>query len=306
MTDSVADRTTDQGTDSKEERLVLKGRSKSWAVGGRTLIMGVLNVTPDSFYDGGRYLDRGLALERAHRMVAEGADLIDVGGESTRPGATPVEVDEELRRVIPVVEEIAKAGIAVSVDTSKATVAERALGAGAEVVNDITALEGDPRMAGVCAASGAAVVLMHMRGTPETMQRDVVYTDIVLEVRTYLEARVKFAIESGIAVDRIAIDPGIGFGKSAEGSLELLRRLGEFTSLGAPLLVGLSRKSFIGLMIGEEAQGAESSNSDARLVGTIAASAAAIMNGAQILRVHDVKETREAALVADSVKRPGA
>lgn len=310
MTDSVVDRTTDRTTDPRAERLVLKGRSKSWVVGGRTLIMGVLNVTPDSFYDGGRYLDAGLALERAHRMVAEGADWVDVGGESTRPGATPVPVDEELRRVIPVVEEIAKAGIAVSVDTAKATVAERALGAGAEVINDVTALEGDPRMAAVCAASGAAVVLMHMRGTPVSMQADVRYSDIVSEVRSYLKARIRFAVESGIDADKIVIDPGIGFGKSAEGSLELIRRLGEFASLGTPLLVGLSRKSFIGALVDSDRAASltdtpsGSPASEARLAGTIAASVVAIMNGAQILRVHDVKETREAALVADSVKRP--
>ncbi len=316
MTDPVTEEAVGQAagltTVSTKSEFILKGRSKSWTLGSRTGIMGVLNVTPDSFYDGGLYLDKGLAVERALRMIAEGADWVDVGGESTRPGAAPVAVDEELRRTIPVVEALAGEGIAVSIDTMKAEVAESALDAGAEIVNDVSALGFDPRMVGVCASYGAGVILMHKRGTPESMQDNVEYTDILSEVRSTLAARVEFAIENGIDVSSIAVDPGIGFGKSASGSLELIRRLGEFKSFGRPLLVGLSRKSFIGHILDTGGAGALkgspkeplscSNSSKDRLSGTIAACTAAVMNGAHILRVHDVKEAYEAAAVADCLK----
>ncbi len=280
--------------------LILKGRSKSWTLGRRTLIMGVLNVTPDSFYDGGRYLDKGRAVERARQMVDEGADWIDVGGESTRPGATPVGLEEELRRTTHIVEALAKDGITVSIDTMKAKVAEAALAAGAEILNDISALSNDPRMVKVCADYGTAIILMHKRGTPADMQSDVEYTDLLHEVYGFLEARIKFAVENGIGASSIAIDPGIGFGKSAEGCLELIKSLGRFKSLGRPLLVGLSRKSFIGRVMTDASE--KSATPEERLAGTIAANTAAVMNGAHILRVHDVRAAREAAQIADAVK----
>ena len=300
MTDSLAE----EATGLTKGGLILKGRSRSWTLGTRTGIMGVLNVTPDSFFDGGQYLDRGLAIERALEMVSDGADWIDVGGESTRPGATEVAVDEELRRTIPVVEALAREGIAVSIDTMKAEVAQRALDAGAEIVNDVSALGFDPRMVGVCARYGAAVVLMHKRGTPDSMQDNVEYVDILSEVRSALIERVEYATANGIDISSIAIDPGIGFGKSVSGNLELIRRLGEFKSIGRPLLVGLSRKSFIGHLLEGYAKtgGGAVTGPEERLTGTIAACTAAVMNGADILRVHDVKEAFEAAVVANEVK----
>lgn len=269
----------------------LKGASRNFAIGPAPLIMGILNVTPDSFSDGGLFLDPAKALERALEMASEGADWIDVGGESTRPGAGPVEAAEEARRVVPVVEALAKAGLVVSVDTMKAPVAEAAIGAGAAVVNDVSALSFDERMASVVAASGVPVILMHMRGTPLTMQKDTRYIDLMSEVYGYLHERIEFAALNGIDPGSVVVDPGFGFGKSAEGNIEMLARLREFKSLGAPVLAGLSRKSFLGKITGGTAPGD-------RLAGTVAACALAVANGASILRVHDVKEARAAALVA--------
>lgn len=275
---------------------VLKGRTSEWTLGKKTLIMGILNVTPDSFSDGGLFFDKDAALDKALRMVEDGADWIDVGGESTRPGGEPVPVEEELKRVMPVAEALSKMGIAFSVDTSKAAVADEALKAGAEAINDVSALS-DPAMAEVCARHKAAVVLMHMRGTPEDMQKDTAYKDLIGEVFSYLSDKVDYAVDSGIERSRIMIDPGLGFGKSREGNLEIIARLREFTSLGLPVLVGASRKSFIGAITG--ASGRE------RLSGTLAASTIAVLNGAAALRVHDVKAAREAAAIADAVKMTG-
>lgn len=270
----------------------MEGRTKKWRLGERTLIMGVLNVTPDSFSDGGRFFDRERAVERALEMAEEGADWIDIGGESTRPKAGPVTADEELERVMPVIESVA-AKVAVSIDTTKAVVAKAALKAGAEIVNDVSAL-GDKEMASVVAEYKAPVILMHMRGTPLTMQEDTSYGDLTSEVYDYLLSRIDIAVQSGVERDKIIIDPGIGFGKSAEGNFEILRNLSEFRSLGRPVLIGASRKSFI-----RKAAGAEAAD---RLSGTIAANVAAILNGASVIRVHDVKEARQAADIADSIK----
>lgn len=275
---------------------VLKGRRREWTLGKKTLIMGILNVTPDSFSDGGLFFDKDAALDKALRMVEDGADWIDVGGESTRPGGEPVPVEEELKRVMPVAEALSKMGVAFSVDTSKARVAEEALKAGAEAINDVSALS-DPAMAEVCARRKAAVVLMHMRGTPKDMQKYTRYRDLIGEVFSFLSERVDYAVDSGIERERIMIDPGLGFGKSMEGNLEMIGRLREFTSLGLPILVGASRKSFVGAVTGaKEPQ---------RLPGTLAASTVAVLNGASALRVHDVKEAREAAAIADAVKMTG-
>lgn len=272
----------------------LKGPNGPLKIGPGTLIMGILNVTPDSFSDGGRFMDAGRALERALEMVSEGAAWIDIGGESTRPGAAPVGAEEEKRRVVPVVEALAREGLVVSVDTTKASVAEAALSSGASMINDVSALSMDPEMAGVAARHGCPVVLMHMRGTPGTMQLDTFYEDLVSEVYGYLHSRIEFAARRGIDPENVIVDPGLGFGKSVEGNLEILGRLREFRSLGRPVLAGPSRKSFIGKTLG----GSEPAD---RLAGTLAACVLAVNNGAAILRVHDVGEAARAAAVADAV-----
>lgn len=255
--------------------------------------MGVVNVTPDSFSDGGLYLDPEAAVRHGVELVEAGAEILDVGGESTRPGAEPVTAEEELRRVVPVIEALAGRGVTISVDTSKAAVAAAALDAGAEVVNDVTALRGDPEMAALCAERGAGVVLMHMLGDPRTMQRNPVYDEVVADVRGFLSDRLEAAVAAGVARERIWLDPGIGFGKTLEHNLELLRRLGELASLGRPLVVGTSRKSFIGHIDG--------SPPGERLGGTIASSILAFAVGAEVLRVHDVAELGEAAAVAGAI-----
>lgn len=268
---------------SPPKSLTLPGGSLSF--GSAPLIMGVLNITPDSFSDGGRFKEPAEAVELGLQLVADGADLLDVGGESTRPGAEPVPADEEKRRVLPVIRDLARqAGCALSVDTRQAEVAAAALEAGASIVNDVSAL-GDPEMAPLVAASGAAVVLMHMRGEPRTMQDDPLYADPVDEVYRWLERRLHGAEAAGIGRKCVVVDPGIGFGKRVEDNSALIRRLGEFQSLGVPVMLGASRKSFLGLLMGEQDPGR-------RLEGSLAAVARAAEQGAQILRVHDVAETR--------------
>jgi dihydropteroate synthase len=257
----------------------------------RPAVMGVLNVTPDSFSDGGAFLNPVAAMAHARLMAAEGADLVDVGGESTRPGAAPVPADEELRRVMPVIELLAeRGGIPMSIDTSKAAVAQAATGAGAVLVNDVTALRGDPGMAAVVAESGVDLCLVHMRGDPQTMQDDPRYGDVVSEVRAFLEERLGFAVASGIPEERVWLDPGIGFGKTLEHNLELLRRLAEIVAVGRPVVVGVSRKRFLGTLTGR----AEPD----RAAGGLAANVLAFERGAHMFRVHDVPATRDALTVA--------
>jgi dihydropteroate synthase len=255
--------------------------------------MGVINVTPDSFSDGGVHLRPEAAVATALGMLHDGASIVDVGGESTRPGSTGVPLDEELRRVEPVLQ--ALTGSPVSIDTSKAEVARRALDLGAELVNDVTALRGDPELAGAVADADAYVCLMHMRGEPRTMQDDPVYDDVVSEVKAFLEQRLEFALSAGIAEERVCLDPGIGFGKTVEQNFELVRRLDELIAIGRPVLVGLSRKSSLGRIMGD---------ADAT-VGTTAASVgaavAAYERGATILRAHDVREHVEALRAAQAV-----
>jgi dihydropteroate synthase len=256
--------------------------------------MGVVNVTPDSFSDGGVNFRAEDAIAAARRMVAEGAAIVDVGGESTRPGAEPVPLDEEFRRVLPVLEAIAGEQ-PFSIDTAKAEVARRAVGLGAELVNDVTALRGDPALAGVVAESGVYLCLMHMLGEPRTMQRDPRYEDVVSEVKAFLEERLRFAMAEGIAEENVCLDPGIGFGKTVEHNFELIRRLDELAALGRPLLVGFSRKSSLGKILGDP---------DAKtgpLSASIAAAVAAYERGATILRVHDVREHVEALTAARAV-----
>ena len=261
----------------------------------RPLIMGILNVTPDSFSDGGRSFDHGRAFEKALQMEAEGADIIDIGGESTRPGAPSVSSDEESARIIPVIERLAGSlKCAISVDTWKSGVAGRALSAGAEIINDISGFTFDPQMAGLAAATGAGVVLMHTRGTPDKMQQDTAYHDLLAEISTGLRTSLAHAREAGVSDGCIAIDPGIGFGKGAAGNLELLRRLAELSSFGLPILTGPSRKSFIGKVLGRE-------DTDDCLFGTAAAVALSVSHGASILRVHDVRAMRDVADMAHAV-----
>ncbi len=264
--------------------------------------MGIVNVTPDSFSDGGLYLDAGAAVAHAELLAREGADILDVGGESTRPGAEPVSAQEELRRVLPVVEGIAAIYSPerpqISIDTSKASVASAALAAGASLVNDVSALRADPEMAAVVAASGAECCLMHMLGDPRTMQRDPRYSDVVDEVLAFLSERLAAAVGAGISEELIVLDPGIGFGKTVAHNLELLDRLDELTALGRPLVVGTSRKSFLARVL-EGAGGSASADApEGRLAGTIATNVLALERGARIFRVHDVAPVRDALAVA--------
>jgi dihydropteroate synthase len=254
-------------------------------------IMGVVNVTPDSFSDGGHYLDAAAAIAHGLELEAEGAVMLDVGGESTRPGAAPVAEPEELRRVIPVIEGLIAGGsnAQISIDTSKATVAARALASGATLVNDVTAFRGDPEVAVVVAEAKADCCLMHMLGTPRTMQLDPRYDDVVGDVKAFLEERMSFAIDHGIDEERILLDPGIGFGKTVEHNLELLRRLGELVELGRPVVIGTSRKSFLGKITGREV--------DDRVAATVATNVLAYERGARVFRVHDVAPVNDALIV---------
>jgi dihydropteroate synthase len=255
-------------------------------------IMGVVNVTPDSFSDGGTFLDRDAAVRHGLRLAFEGADLLDIGGESTRPGADPVSERDELDRVIPVIEGLRAAGAdaRISIDTSKAAVAAAALDAGADYVNDVTALRGDPEMAGLVAERGVDVCLMHMLGTPRTMQSEARYDDVVADVKAFLAERIDAALAAGIALERIQVDPGIGFAKTIEHNLELLRRLSELTELGRPIVLGTSRKSFLGRITGRET--AE------RMPATLATVVMGYERGAEVFRVHDVAPARDALVVA--------
>jgi dihydropteroate synthase len=259
----------------------------------RPSVMGVVNVTPDSFSDGGVNFEPAHAVDSARRMLDEGAAIVDVGGESTRPGSESVSLEEELRRVLPVLEELP--GVPVSIDTAKSQVAERALELGTELVNDVTALRGDPELAGVVADHGAYLCLMHMRGEPRTMQEDPRYDDVVAEVAHFLDERLTFAVSQGIPEESICLDPGIGFGKTVEHNFELLRRLDELTALGRPILVGISRKSSLGKIMGDPAA---KTGSTAASVG---AAVLAYERGASVFRVHDVREHVEALTAAQAV-----
>ncbi len=264
--------------------------------GERTLLMGIVNVTPDSFSDGGRFLDHEVAVKHALRLVADGADIIDVGGESTRPGSDPVSAEEEHDRVVPIIERLAAQTVApVSVDTRKAEVADAAMQAGAAIVNDVSA-GADPNMFEVVRAHAAGMVLMHMKGEPKTMQDDPTYDDVVREVRDFLAARVEAACAAGIERDRLAIDPGIGFGKRLEHNLELLRSLDAFKELGVPLVAGPSRKGFIGALT-------DATDPADRLEGTAGAVAWCAANGADVVRVHDVSQMARVVRVVDAIAR---
>jgi len=277
---------------------ILRFHHREYDLSERTLIMGVLNITPDSFSDGGRFFEWTRAVEQGRRLAEEGADILDVGGESTRPGSRPVPEEEELRRVIPVIEALRpKISIPISIDTRKAAVADRALESGAEMVNDISALRFDEGMAEVVSRRKVPVVLMHMRGRPETMQADTHYDDLIGEIRGFFQERIDYAVSRGISRDRIILDPGIGFGKSVEEkhNLILLKELRSFRVLGQPLMIGTSRKAFLGRILDLPPEEREE--------GTLATVAVAIQNGANIVRVHEVRRTRRAVQVADAILR---
>jgi dihydropteroate synthase len=267
------------------------------AVGGRTLIMGILNVTPDSFSDGGRFRTAEEAIEEGIKMVADGADIIDVGGESSRPGAEPVSAEEEMKRIIPVVKGLSlRIQVPISVDTTKSEVAREAVEDGAEIVNDISAMSSDVRMSSVIAQTGAAVVLMHMRGTPKNMQEgDLSYRTVCGDIIEYLKTKMSKAQSAGISPESVMVDPGFGFGKTGDDNLKLLKYLHEFKILGRPIVAGVSRKTFIGRITGGEAS--------ERKEGTAAAVTAAIMNGANIVRIHDVRAIKKVAAMADAIVR---
>jgi dihydropteroate synthase len=267
-------------------------------LGQRTLIMGVVNITPDSFSDGGRFFDPQTAVAQGLRLIEQGADILDIGGESTRPGSEAVPLEEELRRVLPVIHELArKTPVLISIDTSKAEVARQALEAGAGMINDISALREDPRMAGLAAESGAALVLMHMKGRPKTMQKEPRYGDVVAEVKAFLHDQAQAAMAAGVSKDHIVLDPGIGFGKNLDHNLLLIREISQISDLGFPVLLGASRKSFIGLITGNPVE--------QRLWGTLGVHVLGAGLGAHLVRVHDVAPMKEALEVSDAVLGAG-
>ena len=277
----------------------LKLRSGALTLGKRTLVMGVLNVTPDSFSDGGKFFDAKRAVQHALAIESDGADIVDVGAESTRPGSEEISVAEELKRLLPVLERLrGKLKIPISVDTQKATVAEMALGAGAEIVNDISGLRTDPELARVATRHGAALILMHMRGTPRTMQRGPFARDVTRDVVSGLRQSIETAKKWGVPRSQIVIDPGIGFGKNYAQNYVLLAKLPELAKLGYPLMIGTSRKGFLGTTLAENGKPAPA---EERIWGTAATVAASILNGAHIVRVHDVAEMKQIALVTDAL-----
>ena len=272
----------------------LSSKGHTLQLGKRTLIMGVLNVTPDSFYDGGRYGNLRKAVERALEMVEEGADIIDIGGESSRPGANSVEEKEELERVIPVIKKLSsRIRVPVSIDTYKSGVAKKAIDAGASIVNDISALRMDEKMAKVIESSGVPVCLMHMQGTPRNMQRNPRYKDVVSEIFAFLRERIDFCEQAGIDIEKTIVDPGIGFGKTVLHNLEILKKLDQFKSLGRPIIIGVSRKSLIGKVLQLEPE--------ERLEGSLASAIWCMTKGASILRVHDVRETKRAIKMVEAI-----
>jgi dihydropteroate synthase len=270
-------------------------RDRTVVLGERTLVMGILNATPDSFSDGGDYSDPSKAVDRALEMVDQGADIIDIGGESTRPGSKPVPAAEEIQRTLPIIERLRKqSNVLISIDTMKAETARRALDAGADIINDVSAFEADEKMAGVASKTEAGVVLMHMKGSPKTMQDNPEYSHVVADVSSYLQRRLDFAAQCGVDRNRLVIDLGIGFGKTLEHNLDLLRGLPKLAECGSPILIGASRKKFIGRVTEQE-------NPAERLGGSLGVAGWAIMRGAHILRVHDVIDTCDVCKMLDTL-----
>jgi len=274
---------------------LLKFLDKNKNCSHKTVIMGILNVTPDSFFDGGLYLEKNGAVDHAIEMIEQGADIIDIGGESTRPFSDPISIDEELKRVMPVLVNLSrKTQTPISIDTYKSEVARHAIEEGATIVNDISALTFDPAMAPLIAETNVPVILMHMKGTPKNMQSNPLYKDLIKDIKSFFHQKLEIAFKAGINRDRIIIDPGIGFGKSFNDNLKIIKNLNEFSDLGQPILIGTSNKSFIGNILGPSIE--------SRDTGTMATLAAAIMNGADIVRVHNVKSSRETATIIDAIK----
>jgi len=282
----------------EKKRLVLELGQRTLDLSTRTHLMGVLNVTPDSFSDGGRFFKLEEAVKQGIKLAEEGADIIDIGGESTRPGSEPVPIEEELRRIIPVIEQLAQIiKVPISIDTYKSKVAKEALDAGAWMVNDISGLRFDPEMKKVIAEYDVPVVLMHIQGTPRNMQENPKYENLLEDIKSYLNQSISIAEEAGIGEDKIIIDPGIGFGKTLDDNLKILKNLREFKSLEKPVMIGVSRKSFIGKILDLP--------TDERLEGSLVSMAVAIMNGANILRVHDIKESKRVAKLVDAILKSG-
>ncbi|MBM4306701.1 MAG: dihydropteroate synthase [Deltaproteobacteria bacterium] len=278
-----------------KNHFTLRCRRRTFNLGERTLLMGVLNITPDSFSDGGLFFDKDKAIAHGLKMVQEGADIIDIGGESTRPGSKPLGLEEELRRVLPVIDVLSReSGVPVSIDTYKSEVASRAIDSGAEIINDISGLRFDPELASVAAKTHTPIILMHIRGTPETMQRDVHYDSLFSEIIAYLKESIRRAESAGVDPEQIVVDPGIGFGKTLEDNLNIIKHLPEFRILGKPILLGTSRKTFIGKIL--------DAGPDQRLEGTISSIAIGVLNGAHIIRSHDVLQAKRAIAVADAIR----
>lgn len=269
----------------------------------KILVMGILNVTPDSFYDGGKYYDIEEALNRARKMIDDGADIIDVGGESTRPNSSYVSADEEIRRIAPIIKELSKESqIPISIDTYKAEVADKAIKAGAQIINDISGLQADKEMVRVVAANNTPVIIMHIKGRPHDFPRNPVYVELIPEIISFLERRIEYSVKSGIAHDKIIIDPGIGFGKGAKHNIEILRQLNKFKCFNLPIMIGTSRKSFINTIL-ELSGSNDIKENDSRLIGTLVTLLIAVSNGANIVRVHDVKEAVQVIKMYRSIEK---
>ena len=270
-------------------------------IGSKTLVMGILNVTPDSFYDGGKYFGIDDALKRARKMIDDGADIIDVGGESTRPNSNYVSVEEEIRRVIPLIKEISKeTQVPISIDTYKAEVADKAIKAGAQIINDVSGLQADKEMAKIAAAHNTPIIIMHIKGRPHDFPKDPVYADLIPEIISFFESRIEYSIKSGIAHNKIIIDPGIGFGKGVEHNIEILRQLKKFKCMNLPIMIGTSHKSFIGRIL-KPSDDVNSNENYSHLLGTLVTLVIAVSNGANIVRVHDVKEAVQAIKMYKSI-----
>ena len=271
-------------------------------IGEKTLVMGILNVTPDSFYDGGKYYDIEDALTRARKMIDDGADIIDIGGESTRPNSSYVSADEEIRRIIPIIKELSKEiQIPISVDSYKADVADKAIMAGAQIINDISGLQADKEMVRVAAVNNTPIIIMHIKGRPHDFPKDPVYIDLIPEIISFLETRIEYSVKSGIALDKIIIDPGMGFGKRAKHNVEILRHLDKFKCLNLPIMIGASRKSFISKVL-ELSGDNDIKENDSRLIGTLVTLVIAVSKGANIVRVHDVKEAVQVIKMCRSIE----
>ncbi len=268
----------------------------------KTLVMGILNVTPDSFHDGGNYYDLESALNRARKMIDDGADIIDIGGESTRPNSSYISADEEIRRIVPVIKELSReTQVPISIDTYKAEVAEKAIRAGAQIINDISGLQSDKEMVRVAASNNTPIIIMHIKGHPHDFPKDPVYNELIPEIISLLERRIEYSVKSGVAHDKIIVDPGIGFGKGVRQNAEILRHLNEFKCLNLPIMIGTSRKSFISKVL-ELSEDNDINESDSSLIGTLVTLVIAVSKGANIIRVHDVKEAVQAVKMYRSIE----